>query len=895
MAKLLQFTLETSITLRFAIEAESSWILKLGDVIVSIHALKLFVSYAHRDTESRKDFLKHIAPLQNQGMVQIYDDSLLLPGDTLSISIDRWIEQADVFCALITADYLASKACMDELKMVLNVKRNHFVKIIPIIVDHCNWKDGTGLSDLLALPKDAKPVSTYSNKSESWNYIYEQLREIITQIKSIKDATFSAIFTEFLCDAGMFTKAHSKKTRVLLDDIFVSPNLKCYSELREIESTASLTHVIEQTRNYKKIIISGESQSGKSTCCKVLIQGYRTQGLLPVYIDCAKRSVSGLPAKLISDAFAEQYENLELDDLVEDYIVPVFDDFHLIRGKEKLLGYISKYAFTVMTVDDIFGLDLHENKYISGFQRMRLAELSPSARYHLIEKWELLSDSTPGDGRSPNDYYKSIDSRVEQVNAALGKILGNGVMPSFPFFVLSIVCSYEIFSTPLDQEITSQGHCYQAFVYMYLRKSGVRNDEIDIYVNILTELAFYFYSNSLQTLTSARLGDFIRNYKQKYNLPVDPEKVMAALQVARIVSADSFENYSFKYVYIYYFFVAKYLAENIESTKMHISEVLSSLEREENAYIAVFLSHHSRSDYILDEIVFSACLLFEKYSSSTLDKEELEFFDEQAELLTTAVLPPAGDSPRSERARRLAISDEIESECEDPEKFDSEGDEYFSVQMQIRKSIKTVEVLGSIIKNRSGSLKRERLLSIIEEGIGIQLRFMSFFFDLIGQKNRQEEIIQYLEGRIEKYVAEKQNETNYDRVPLDEQKRIARVYFWNLNFLTVYALINKAISALGSDKLNGMICEVCENNDTPARLLISHGSQMWHSKNIRIDDVSKLLRDSSMSTVAKRILEFLVVNHCSMHVVHFRDRQRIEALFPRTTAALKLEQAKLRS
>jgi len=51
-----------------------------------------------------------------------------------------------------------------------------------------------------------------------------------------------------------------------------------------------------------------------------------------------------------------------------------------------------------------------------------------------------------------------------------------------------------------------------------------------------------------------------------------------------------------------------------------------NLHKDENAYIAIFISHHSKNAYILDEIILNAQCLFDKYKSATLSKEELSFF-----------------------------------------------------------------------------------------------------------------------------------------------------------------------------------------------------------------------------------------------------------------------------
>ena len=121
------------------------------------------------------------------------------------------------------------------------------------------------------------------------------------------------------------------------------------------------------------------------------------------------------------------------------------------------------------------------------------------------------------------NHYSEIDKKTELINSILGKIIGKGIMPAYPFFILSSVFTYETSQIPLDQEITSQGYCYQAFIYFYLRKQDVRNDEIDIYVNFLTELAFYIYKQRKYSLSPEDFSSFMKIYKEKYTLPINQE------------------------------------------------------------------------------------------------------------------------------------------------------------------------------------------------------------------------------------------------------------------------------------------------------------------------------------------------------------------------------------
>lgn len=58
--------------------------------------------------------------------------------------------------------------------------------------------------------------------------------------------------------------------------------------------------------------------------------------------------------------------------------------------------------------------------------------------------------------------------------------------------------------------------------------------------------------------------------------------------------------------------------------------------------------------------------LFGEYEPVTLFKEEVKFFDEQADAIIKAALP-VDTTPERERAKRLSIEDEIEEAKEEIE------------------------------------------------------------------------------------------------------------------------------------------------------------------------------------------------------------------------------------
>ena len=91
---------------------------------------------------------------------------------------------------------------------------------------------GLNFKKLLTLPTDGKPVSSFTNKDDAWYEVYEGLKRVIDKELMIKQLKLKDEFKEFLQDTEMLTKAHSQKEKILLDDIFVYPDLNKFDELK---------------------------------------------------------------------------------------------------------------------------------------------------------------------------------------------------------------------------------------------------------------------------------------------------------------------------------------------------------------------------------------------------------------------------------------------------------------------------------------------------------------------------------------------------------------------------------------------------------------------------------------------------------------------------------------
>lgn len=833
-------------------------------------SINLFISYSHKDEAYVDSFVEHLAPIESNGLIRKWHDRDVLVGEDLFDAIDKKLISADIICLFVSSSYFASRPCMDEKADAFKLRNEKGISVFPIIVRPCSWIEDDQISSVLGSPTDNKPVKNHENKDSAWVDVTHKLKKTAKKVKKIKSLSVSDSFKEnFLNDAGFLVHSHPRKESLRLDDIFVYPDLD--KESPDSESVKYNAEKLEkELRSLGKVVISGGNQSGKTTLSKKVFKIYRDLGLVPVYIQDDHRLL-GNPETKVKKALEDQYEQSEIRDLEKSDIAIIIDDFHKAKHKDKILGAYDDYEHQTLFIDDLLEINFRNENLLKEHTSFSIRELSPSLRDELCRKW-LETTEAVRESSNPNHLYKKLDAKTKKVDLSLGKVMGKGIMPSHPFFILTLLSAQETANS--YQDITSQGHCYQALIYLYLKKQGVTDDQIDAYMNFLTELAFSLFERNEIGFTENEFDLFVERYKEKYNLPIDVREIEENLGEVGISKYDGLGNYNFCYPYLYYFFVAKYLSENLRKNKNKIDTIINNLHNTKNAYIAIFISHHSKSDYILDEIILNALVLFDDFEPATLSKTDLSFFDNHEEKIVEATLPPSGESPEERRKERLLSKDQLEERQSKIESHRSPGSDDQKVPelvKKLRKSLKTVEVMGQIVKNRYGSLESSRLEQIYEAGLLLVLRILSSFFDIIEEKEAQDDIVDYI---LHKIIVEAKNKGG--SISVNSAEELAKNIFWNMNFYVILGLVKKAVHSLGSDKLLTITQTIDEKLDYPSSFIVRQGIKMWFDKSLSTRQINERLERGDFSQTAIKVLKYKVVEHSQLHKIGPKGMTKIK-------------------
>jgi small GTP-binding protein len=144
--------------------------------------LKIFVSYSHKDETFRDELVTMLAGLQARGIVDPWQDRRIEAGDEWNTSIQDAMNECDLALLLISPDYIASRFIREEEQPKLLQRREEMLaRVIPIIVRPCTWQSEPVLKDLQALPKDGKPVITFSKDNGDRDQIWADIAAVIEE------------------------------------------------------------------------------------------------------------------------------------------------------------------------------------------------------------------------------------------------------------------------------------------------------------------------------------------------------------------------------------------------------------------------------------------------------------------------------------------------------------------------------------------------------------------------------------------------------------------------------------------------------------------------------------------------------------------------------------------
>ena len=107
-----------------------------------------------------------------------------------------------------------------------------------------------------------------------------------------------------------------------------------------------------------------------------------------------------------------------------------------------------------------------------------------------------------------------VDQVEDHVNSV---IISDRIVPRYPFYVLSILQTYEVYM-PGNMSITSYGHCYYVLIVASLIRTGISgaDDDINACFNFAENLAFEIYKHRENSEIPFDFPSFLKRYEERF-------------------------------------------------------------------------------------------------------------------------------------------------------------------------------------------------------------------------------------------------------------------------------------------------------------------------------------------------------------------------------------------
>ncbi len=656
-----------------------------------------------------------------------------------------------------------------------------------------------------------------------------------------------------------------------IDDVFVYPVLEeKFANRRDgVDKYIDSSDLLSLSKENFHCFIYGDSCSGKTTLAKKLFLDFFGNGLCPVYFDAQTIDCSqGAFTRNVNKLFKEQYIKRPVDEYFAvdaDKRIIIFDNYDSnVNGRIELLeqlvatgcklvvfGVESEY-FERQTRPELYG------KLENCFRAYSIQELGHKKRYDLIQKWVKYTDSTHRD-------EVSFDNYVVETEQTMNQALGKSIIPRYPLYITMFLQVIVNDSKSISEDIATYGSLYDVVIRKQLALIADKNYPLQFYITYLSELAYYMHSNSLTKLKQSQYMVFAAQYDEIYATHYKDVDILNKLLHIGIVRArinhDDEKEILFSYSYYFYYFVASYLSKNIEcdEVKQVIHDLCLGFDDDSRANIWVFLTHLSSNSYIIDVLSAYADSLLSNYPENRL-MQDIAFAQELQVLKPDYYIMQ--DEHRLLAEHRLSNRDKRDREKSDASTCNE-------VSRNLAQVKRTIEIMGYLIRNFAGSLKKNDKNRLLE--VTYKLAFRSIGYMVVLFKDN-------LKGFMDVFYSVNKSQHSLPSF----RELIEKIAFHIYNVMQYYAFgVLLSVSFAVSHKqlktsYNLVITSMNENN---AALILHELITLITDKRLKDFHTRESITKLCKHPFCKDIVMKIVCWFCYMYSVSRDDKQRLCSAF----------------
>ena len=694
-----------------------------------------------------------------------------------------------------------------------------------------------------------------------------------------RDFVLNDEFEKFLDDPGA-NYSHPSNQPLTVHDLFVYPDAHelQLNEKRETIADKNIPSrdLLKFILNKRRLVFLGQERIGKSTLSRVLFREFYERNLVPVLISGEDITSAKFEKfiEVIQQRFGCHYKNPRFplfDQLDRDQTVVLIDDFDHSKLSAKarlaLLEAIHKRfeRVCIFTDESIRYEELREAQFgkifLAEYTQVQLLEYGLLLRTKIITKWVEF-------GGQYDLTTEEIHRRITQYEVQIDQLLKQGYLPSLPFFVLTLLQALS--NSDLGSAPSASYAKLQEILITKALATENRVADVITKETYLAELAHALFRGRARSLDEKAYEAFHLKYNSQHDTRLNLKDLRHELKKASILTTFDGET-SFKYSYHYYYFVAHYFWKNIHlpPVKEQIEKLSTRIHRAETANIWLFLTYLCPDPWLRDLLLKHARSMFTDVEPIRLESD-VSFLCSVYDSIPKII--HRDDTPDSIRERRRIQADE-EARLQAPEPTDEEydRDDVLRFVADLNDAIRTIEVLGQVVKTFAGQLEAEPKKVLIQECYNLGLRVLSV---LLGAwKESPDQIINNI---IDNILSRYADDEEFKKMTRDDLTKLVKRFIFMFSEFVTFGIIKRISQAVGSPQLELSYDRLVDDAAKPShavRLLdASVRLDIAKINAKRIVDVHKGIRDS---VFAERVLKHLVIHYFRLFHTEVSTRQAL--------------------
>jgi len=714
-------------------------------------------------------------------------------------------------------------------------------------------------------------------------------------------------FNTELNDPGRAFK-HPRRRELTLRDLFIYPDLRQRTLIPRNSgesSTSSTIHserVLEFIQARKRILITGPSESGKTALARVLFFDLQElYQLSPVFVESA--DLAGYTREslkiAVERALTKQYSAEAVDPyfkLPRDKRILILDNFQEYdfngKAQARLLEEIrSLFESIIIFADDLFRYQELSNEGqnappLFDFDHCELKPMGFKLRHNLIQKWVLL-------GQEYQITETNAFWEVERRERVINTILDEQLIPPYPLLVLLVLQAGEI---DANQPISSgtYGYLNDFLIRRALANVSKQVTDIGTMPSFLGHLAYAYFKVDAEYLSKTEFEKITSHYIDDYGLPHTPGAILSTLTDAQLLT-DISAGVKFKYHHYYCYFVARYFSEHLESRqdvsfrdglRQELRSVANNIYFEPSVNILTFYFYFKKDEELIEYLLANSRKIYAGREPCNFESH-IEFINLLYDKKPRRSLPQATPSEQQNelRTRMDAGQQNIQPGSEQrPSKVQYADD--LQDYLKINIALKTMQVLGQVLKDSPGQLPAKLKSDIAEECYSIGLRTLRAVL-LSAELN-----LDSFERAIEELIKDRRAEDPTAILPRDAKQVMLR-----LCLSAGVGVIKRISTAVGHNQLEKTYLEVVARfNNSLSVELIDLAVKMEHFQELEFRRIEGVVQSRLRDNIfGYQIVQELVYSHYSLFPSNREDRQKICGLVGITSENARFLDSRLKS